>query len=331
MAWTWALFLLFLAFKTVAQQSQPRILIYSATAAFRHDSIPSAIEVLQSQAQLINVLFDQTEDRMRFTDQSLGQYDAIIFLSNTGEVLDNSGKTALHNYLNSGGNFVGIHSSSDSLINTTFFIRELGAKFDYHADLQEATLNVIGPQHPSTTGVPQNWRIRDEMYNFESDPRAVGAEVVLSVDESSYVDRGPRRFDHGDPHPIAWFQERGAGVEEGGVAGRSFYTSLGHLTETWQDPIFLSHVLGGISWALQSNTTRAFNSNALVGNGEPGESTPVATPSPSETASSSETSIGGTSSTTSAQPGVSSTSPGHGVFVDSTASFVLMALVVVMT
>jgi len=32
----------------------------------------------------------------------------------------------------------------------------------------------------------------------------------------------------------AWFQERGAGVETGGVAGRSFYTSLGHLNETWR-------------------------------------------------------------------------------------------------
>ena len=33
----------------------------------------------------------------------------------------------------------------------------------------------------------------------------------------------------------AWYQERGAGVQtvKGGVAGRSFYTSLGHLNETW--------------------------------------------------------------------------------------------------
>ena len=32
----------------------------------------------------------------------------------------------------------------------------------------------------------------------------------------------------------AWFQERGAGVAPGGIAGRSFYTSLGHCIETWQ-------------------------------------------------------------------------------------------------
>ena len=32
----------------------------------------------------------------------------------------------------------------------------------------------------------------------------------------------------------AWYQEHGAGVDSNGTAGRSFYTSLGHLNETWQ-------------------------------------------------------------------------------------------------
>lgn len=31
----------------------------------------------------------------------------------------------------------------------------------------------------------------------------------------------------------AWYQERGAGVEPGGIAGRSWYTSLGHCVEIW--------------------------------------------------------------------------------------------------
>lgn len=87
---------------------------------------------------------------------------------------------------------------------------------------------------------------------------------------------------------VAWFQEHGAGVDRGGTGGRSFYTSLGHLNETWQvnrfvvvflsishilsfararqDELFIAHVMGGILWALQSNTTRAFNTTAQVGN-----------------------------------------------------------------
>lgn len=41
-------------------------------------------------------------------------------------VLDDAGKDAFQDYLNKGGNFVAIHSASDSLVNTTFFGLELG-------------------------------------------------------------------------------------------------------------------------------------------------------------------------------------------------------------
>ncbi|TEB34692.1 class I glutamine amidotransferase-like protein [Coprinellus micaceus] len=265
-----------------AQQSSttPHVLMYSATqeGLFRHDSIPTAIQRLKVNQDSIKVVFENTEDGSTFTASNLAKYDAVVFLSTVGEVLDNPGKNALQTYFNSGGNFVGIHSTSDCLRNTTSFVRQLGARFDYHADLQEATVNVIGPTHPSTSGVPSAWTLRDEMYNFESNPRDLGAIVVLSADESSYTDDRERRFDQGSPHPIAWYQERAAGVDASGTAGRSFYTSLGHLNETWQDPVFLSHILGGISWVLQSNTTRAFNSSGLVGNSDASTSTGAGAP-----------------------------------------------------
>ncbi|KAI0833696.1 class I glutamine amidotransferase-like protein [Trametes gibbosa] len=252
--------------ETSAQSSVARILIYSATRDFRHDSIPTAVDALVAHGPAANITFDHTEDQTWFTDDRLQQYDALLFLSNTGEVLDEAGKAAFQKYLDLGGNFVGIHSASDCLRNTTFFQKELGAAFDYHPELQNATVDVVGPSHPSTSMLPKAWSVRDEMYNFKSDPRSVGAVVVLSADESSYIDPGPRNFEQGTPHPTAWYQEHGAGVDNGGTAGRSFYTSLGHLNETWQDELFMAHVLGGIQWTLQSNTTRAFNPDGTVGN-----------------------------------------------------------------
>ncbi|KAL4264757.1 Class I glutamine amidotransferase-like protein [Pleurotus pulmonarius] len=260
---TFAFTVAFLVVHVLSQS--PRILIYSATRAFRHDSIPTAIEALQNASNAINVRFDSTEDQALFNDQNLARYDAILFLSTTGEVLDDAGKASFQKYINSGGNFIGIHSASDTLVNATFYERELGAHFDYHADLQEATVDVVGPSHPSTDKLPRRWQTRDEWYNFKSDPRDVGAVVILSVDESTYSDTGTRRFNQGTPHPTAWYQEHGAGATSGGVSGRSFYTSLGHLNETWRDETFMGHVLGGIVWTLEANTTKAFNNSALVG------------------------------------------------------------------
>ncbi|KIJ14284.1 hypothetical protein PAXINDRAFT_79565 [Paxillus involutus ATCC 200175] len=265
----------------------PRLLVYSATAGYRHDSIEPSIEALKAKASSINVEFDFTEDKSRFTDVNLAKYDAILFLNNSGIILDDTGKAALQKYLNLGGNTIGVHCVSDALRDTPFFGKQIGAYFDYHPDIQESVVDVVDNTHPSTKMLPARWRLFDEMYNFQSDPRDVGAKVLLTADESSYsgklaTKRG--KFDHGTPHPIgkwsllfynhwpikmtftAWYQERGAGVEPGGIAGRSWYTCLGHCIEIWSDELFLAHVLGGITWALESKTTRAFNNDGKVGN-----------------------------------------------------------------
>ncbi|KAJ1307338.1 hypothetical protein OPQ81_001444 [Rhizoctonia solani] len=246
-------------------QVTPRILIYSATAGYRHESIPAAIAALQQLGQQHGIAFDATEDRTQFNDNNLANYDAVLFLSNSDEVLDDDGKQAFQVYLNKGGNYIGIHAASACLYNTTFYQNEVGALFDYHPELQPVTFLVLDKDHPSTTMLPDRWSYTEEVYNFRSDPRSVGAKVLLSVDVSSYTDTHVQTHFHGSPHPIAWYQERGAGAEDGSAAGRSFYTSLGHLTSTWADQTFLSHILGGIQWALASNTTRAMNPNAQVG------------------------------------------------------------------
>lgn len=243
-----------------------RILVYSATAGYRHDSIEASIEALRAKASSVDIDFDFTEDNSLFTDDHLAKYDAVVFLDNSGKVLDDAGKVALQNYLNLGGNFVGIHCAADALRDTPFFGKQIGAYFDYHPPLQESVVEVVDNTHPSTAGLPARWKLLDEMYNFQSDPRAVGAQVLLTADESSYSDPGERRFDHGTPHPIAWYQECGAGVQQECVAGRSWYTGLGHTIEIWSDELFLGHVLGGITWVLASKTTRAFNKEGKVGN-----------------------------------------------------------------
>ncbi|KAG2362748.1 ThuA-like domain-containing protein [Suillus spraguei] len=246
----------------------PRILAYSATAGFRHDSIEASIEALKAKESALDVKFDFTEDKSKFTDENLSQYDAILFLNNSGIILDDTGKAALQNYLNLGGNFLAIHCAADALRDTPFFGRQIGAYFDYHPDIQESAVDVLDKTHPSTVMLPDKWRLLDEMYNFESDPRAIGAKILLAADESSYQDPQAKEktLRHGSPHPIAWYQERGAGVEGHGIAGRSWFTGLGHCIEIWSDDLFLGHVMGGIKWVLQSKTTKAFNANGNVGN-----------------------------------------------------------------
>ena len=74
----------------------------------------------------------------------------------------------------------------------------IGALFDYHPPLTNATVVVEDANHPSTSVLPARWQVQDEMYNFRSDPRAVGAVVLLSADESTYTGMFP--FSHSNPH-----------------------------------------------------------------------------------------------------------------------------------
>ncbi|KAG8831963.1 hypothetical protein FRC17_002287 [Serendipita sp. 399] len=185
----------------------PKVLIYSATAAYRHESIPSAVAALQSLGARHDISFEHSEDRSKFEDEYLKQFDALLFLSNSEEVLDQSGKDAFQRYLDAGGNYIGtegppVHGASACLFTTDFYNRTVGALFDYHPPLTNATVTVIDTTHPSTSMLPTRWEVEDEMYNFRSDPRTHGAKVILSVDESTYVDDGPRTHDQGSPHPI---------------------------------------------------------------------------------------------------------------------------------
>jgi hypothetical protein len=78
--------ILFATIPSIAQQTSfARILIYSATRDFRHDSIPTAIQAMKANQSAINAQFDNTEDQTQFNDQVLAQYDALVFLDNTGE------------------------------------------------------------------------------------------------------------------------------------------------------------------------------------------------------------------------------------------------------
>jgi type 1 glutamine amidotransferase len=45
----------------------------------------------------------------------------------------------------------------------------------------------------------------------------------------------------GADHPVAWYHSY--------QGGRAFYTALGHTAETFREPEFLLHLLGGVQWA----------------------------------------------------------------------------------
>src|ERR671914_473259 len=79
-----------------------RVLVFSETAAFRHDSIPAGITAIQELGAANGFAVDATEDSTAFTDENLAQYDAVVFLNTTGDVLTDAEQDAFERYIQAG-------------------------------------------------------------------------------------------------------------------------------------------------------------------------------------------------------------------------------------
>jgi uncharacterized protein len=213
-----------------------RVLVFSRTAGFRHDSIPDAIAAVRTLGDQNGFLVDATEDQTTFTDSGLADYSAVSFLLTTGDVLGESQQAALERYIAAGHGFVGVHSAADTEYDWSWYGGLLGAYFASHPDVQPAVIHREDANHPSTVSLPDVWVRTDEWYNFQTNPRDTpDIHVLASLDESSYS--GGTMGDH----PIAWYQEY--------AGGRAWYTAGGHTRESYSEPLFLQHLLGGLEYA----------------------------------------------------------------------------------
>ncbi|MGW1023880.1 ThuA domain-containing protein [Streptomyces sp. NPDC002577] len=215
-----------------------KVLVFSKTAGFRHDSIPDGIGAVRDLGAANGFAVDATEDATAFASSNLRKYDAVVFLSTTGDVLDDAQQSAFEDYIRRGGGYVGVHAAADTEYDWPFYGGLAGAYFQSHPAIQPATVDVEDRAHPATSHLAAAWDRTDEWYNYRSNPRE-RAHVLASLDESSYTG-GTMAGDH----PIAWCQDY-----EG---GRAFYTGGGHTKESYADPAFRQHLLGGIRWATGS-------------------------------------------------------------------------------
>ncbi|MEO6915467.1 MAG: ThuA domain-containing protein, partial [Chitinophagaceae bacterium] len=215
-----------------------RILVFAKTSGFYHSSIPKGLAAIQALGASNGMQVDTTRDASVFTDSSLKKYSAIIFLNTTGNILDIHQQVAMERYIQAGGGFMGIHAATDTEYDWGWYGRLVGGYFNGHPKIQQATLNVSDRKDPSTSQLPEKWTRTDEWYNFKK--LAKDLTVLISIDEKSY-----EGGTNGAEHPMAWYHEYDG--------GRAFYTELGHTDESYADPLYLGHLLGGIKYAVGKN------------------------------------------------------------------------------
>lgn len=219
-------------------QESNSVLVFTKTEGWRHDSIEAGVEAIYQLGNENGFAVTWTEDSEQFTLESLSKYDAVIFLNTTLTLFDSDQREALQTYIKNGGGFVGIHSAADTEYDWPWYGELVGAYFNSHPNnpnVREAVVETIDFNHPSTEHLPQQWNRNDEWYNFGYMNDQVN--VLLKLDTDSY-----EGSEHPGNHPIAWYHEFDG--------GRSFYTGSGHTIESFSEPLFLDHLLGGIQYSM---------------------------------------------------------------------------------
>ncbi|SJX64526.1 uncharacterized protein SRS1_15151 [Sporisorium reilianum f. sp. reilianum] len=292
LAWAALVALLSLLASPVA--ANKKMLIYTYTQGFLHYSIPTATKVVQQLAKNAKPPIDtvHSDDPDDFEKKDwLSQFDMLMFISVSGKALSDQGAEALREYIEAGGGYMGVHEACDALYNYHWYGRLVGAYFNYHPQITHATLNIVNRTHPATKHLNATWRVYDEMYNFNSNPSKWGKQYLITADQSSYEDPvesiAQRASEQGSPHPIAWWkegnqltynhhikvgggtdptkQEIRAGTAGTGGPGRSFFTALGHTNAMWNDDVFQQHIMGAVSWLMDSPVLRSSSANPPQG------------------------------------------------------------------
>ena len=215
-----------------------KILVFSKTKGFYHKSIPDGVAALRKLGSENGIQVDTTKDASFFNIGNLQKYGAVVFLSTTHDVLNNEQQSAMERYIQGGGGFVGIHAATDTEYEWPWYNKLVGAYFKSHPskpNVRTATIQVTDKNHPATRDLPAKWERTDEWYNFKDLNPDV--RVLAFLDEKSY-----EGGENGDHHPIIWCHEYDG--------GRAFYTGGGHTSESFSDPLFLKHLLGGIEYAI---------------------------------------------------------------------------------
>jgi cytochrome c len=237
-ALAWVVAVAMLVLFASCESEKPKILVFSKTGGYYHESIPAGVKAIQELGKEYGFDVDTTKDGSLFIEEKLKQYQAVVFLNTSGDVLDADQQVAFERYIRAGGGYAGVHGAAATEYEWPWYNGLVGAYFLNHPNdpnVLRATIDVVDTTHPSTKRLPRRWERNDEWYNYRN--LTPSMNVVAKLDETTY-DGGQ----HDDDHPIAWYHEYDG--------GRSFYTGAGHTIESYDEPLFRQHLAGGILYAI---------------------------------------------------------------------------------
>ncbi len=253
-----------------AKPAKPRkLLVFSKTAGFRHQSIATgkvALTELGKKTGAFETVI--SDDLANFEPKTIDQFDAILFLSTTMDPFSPHPEAlkamdarerkdaekrverlqkSLMAFVKGGKGFIGIHAATDTFYNWPEYGEMIGGYFDGHpwGAGHDVSIKVEPGQenHPLVAMFEgKNVDFKEEIYQFKEpyDSKKVHMLLRLDPEKTNMNVGGVKRTDK--DFGVSWARPWGK--------GRVFYCSLGHNHDMYWHPVVIRHYLAGIQWAL---------------------------------------------------------------------------------
>ncbi|MET0817102.1 MAG: ThuA domain-containing protein [Solirubrobacteraceae bacterium] len=184
---------------------------------------------------------DATADAAQISAANLADYRAVVFLNTAGNYLSSGQETAVQQFVQGGGGFLGVGSAAAGETGSAAFDQLIGArpKPDSPTAVTEQVVAVGDRVHPSTRDLPLELERSDQWYQWITRP--TGSVHTVARYRAPGAAAGDGTDVGGTDNPISWCRDLNN--------GRSFYTGMGRTAASYGEEAFQTHLEGALEWA----------------------------------------------------------------------------------
>jgi len=245
-----------LLFATIlSAQSAPgkrkQLLAIGEQKGYRHEAVSHALATIERMGR-DSGLWDTTirtdtealtKKKLEYNAKNLNDFDAVLFFTGGELEMDPQQKSDFLSFIHDDGKgFVGVHSATITFTEWPEYGEMIGGYFDEHPwGTFEAPILVEDPTFPGMQQWPRSFVLRDEVYQLKDYSRDK-VRVLMRLDPTRLDLKNKNVHRRDGDFAVTWAKAYGK--------GRVFYSTLGHVTENWDDPNFQKMYMEAIKWAL---------------------------------------------------------------------------------
>jgi type 1 glutamine amidotransferase len=256
-------------------KAERKVLVFSLTTGYKHWCIPhtsAMVKILGEKSGAYTTI--QSNDIEQFLPEKISQYDAIllnnncpnhknrdVFLDALVNKVDKYGAkykdlsleerkafalklyNSLTTYIAEGGGLIVLHGGITNFNNSDEFSEIVGGSFNFHPKQQQVTLNIVDETHALTKPFGGEPFIHiDEPYLFNGAYTKLNFRPLLEMNVAK-LHPDKRAKDIAEiPRYVSWIKRH--------EQGRIFFCSPSHNAQSFEQPLLLQFILGGIQYTL---------------------------------------------------------------------------------